>query len=117
MSSGGCSQGIYGGTPAEILHAIQLRMCVCVAESLEKFFTKSCLDMISNAVVGMCDDSHRQSERDLPGLGPFRHGLMSLASMKTTERFARVHCLSLALNNSYLIDAILHKKEKIETNW
>lgn len=112
LSFGGCSQGVCGGTPAEILHAIQLRMCVCVAESLEKFFTKSCLDMISNAVVGMHNDSHRQSERDIPGLGPFRHGLMSIASLKAKERFARVCCLYLALNNSYLIDALLQKKGK-----
>ena len=112
LSFGGCERGIYGGTPAEILHALQLGMCVYVAESLEKLFTKSSLDLISNTVIGIVEQAHRQSDRDIPDIRPFRQGLMSVASLKAKERFARVYCLYLAFQNSYLIEELCKKKKK-----
>ena len=112
LSFGGCNRGIYGATPAEILHAIQLGLCEYVAESLDVFFTNSVLDIISYTVVGIFHNSHRQSERNLPGLGPFRQGLMSVKSLKAKERFARVYCIYLALNNSYCIQELCKKRFK-----
>ena len=112
MSIGGCERGIFGATPAEILHAIQLGMCEYVAESLDVLFTNASLDIISYTVVGIYHNSHRQSERNLPGLGPFRQGLMSVKSLKAKERFARVYCIYLALQNSYCIESLCKKKFK-----
>ena len=112
MSIGGCDRGIFGATPAEILHAIQLGMCEYVAESLDVLFTDASLDIISYTVVGIYHNSHRQSERNLPGIGPFRQGLMSIKSLKAKERFARVYCIYLALQNSYCIKSLCKKRLK-----
>ena len=61
-------------------------------------------------IVGIYEDSRRQSERDLPDLGAFRNGLMSVNSLKAKERFARVYCVFLSLSNSYLIQELCTKK-------
>ena len=54
----------------------------------------------------MYQDLRRTSERDLPDLGPFRHGLMYVKSPTTKEKFARSYCLFLALSNSYFIGTL-----------
>jgi hypothetical protein len=55
---------------------------------MELTFTQSGLDQISHFVVGIYNDSRRQSERDIPDLGPFKHGLMSVKTLKAKERFS-----------------------------
>ena len=60
---------------------------------MEMIFTQSALDSISYFIVGIYEDSKRQSERDLPDIGPFCNGLMSVKSLNAKERFARVYCL------------------------
>ena len=112
ISFGGCDRNIYGATPAEILHAVLLGLCEYIAEGMEMIFTQSALDLISHVIVGIYEDSRRQSERDLPDIGPFRNGLMSVKSLKAKERFARVYCLFLALSNSHLIETLCTKKRK-----
>ena len=112
ISFGGCERNIYGATPAEILHAVLLGLCEYIAEGMEMIFTLSALDSISLFIVGIYEDSKRQSERDLPDIGPFRNGLMSVKSLKAKERFARVYCLFLALSNSHLIELLCTKKRK-----
>ena len=112
LSFGGCDRNIYGATPAEVLHAVLLGLCDYIADGMELTFTPGSMDLISNVVVGIYEDSRRQSERDLPDLGPFRHGLMSVKSLKAKERFSRVYCLFLALSNSYLITELCTKKRK-----
>lgn len=79
---------------------------------MERIFTQSALDSISYFRVGIHEDSKRQSERDLPDIGPFCTGLMSVKSLKAKERFARVYCLFLTLSNSHLIDLLCTKKRK-----
>ena len=112
LSFGGCNRNIYGATPAEVLHAVLLGLCDYIAEGMELTFTPGSMDLISHVVVGIYKDSRRQSERDLPDLGPLRHGLMSVKSLKAKERFSRVYCLFLALSNSYLINELCKKKRK-----
>ena len=112
LSFGGCNRNIYGATPAEVLHAVLLGLCDYIAEGMELTFTPGSMDLISHVVVGIYEDSRRQSERDLPDLGPFRHGLMSVKSLKAKERFSRVYCLFLAMSNSYLINELCKKKRK-----
>ena len=90
---------MHGGTPAGILHSIKFRMRAYVVESIELIFTKPSLDLISNAVPRTCEDSHCQSERNLPDLLPFRHRLMVVTNLKSKERFALVYCLYLNLSN------------------
>jgi hypothetical protein len=109
---GGCDRGIHGATPAEILHSIQLGLCEYIAESLLMIFTPSSIDIISNTVVGIFENSHCQSERDLPNLNSFRQGLMAVKSLKAKERFARVYCIYLALSNSYCIKELWKKRKK-----
>lgn len=113
LSFGGCPRSIWGATPAEILHAIQLGLCEYIADALEShLFTESALDLISSTIIGILSESKRQSVRDIPDLGAFRLGLMSVKSLKAKERFARVFCLYLALSNSYCIKALCSKKRK-----
>ena len=91
---GGCKRGIYCATPAEILHAVLLRLCDYIAECMELTFTNSAMDLISHDIVRI-QDSRRKIKRDLPDLGLFRHRLMSVKSLKIKDLFL---CLLLILN-------------------
>ena len=75
-------------------------------------FTNSAIDLVLSVVIGIYNDSRRQSECDLPDLGPFRNGLMSVKVLKAKERFARIYCMYLALQNSYLVDELYKKRIK-----
>ena len=112
LSFGGCNRNIYGATPAELLHAVLLGLCEYIAEGMDLLFTKSATDLVSSVVIGIYNDCRRQSERDLPDLGPFRNGIMSVKALKAKERFARIYCIYLALHNSYLIDELCKKRLK-----
>lgn len=116
ISFGGCARNIFGATPVEILHAVQLGLCEYIAEALDTIFTSSALEIISKTLVGIIAESKRQSERNLPNLGPFRMGLMSVKSLKAKERFARVYCVYLCLSNSYCVKALCSKKRKRQKN-
>ena len=109
---GGCNRNIYGATPAEILHAVLLGLYEYISEAIDLIFTPACIDMISEVVVGIYKDSKRQSERDLPDIGPFKTGLNSVKNLKAKERFARIYCVFLALSISYLITSLCLRKRK-----
>ena len=74
-------------TPAELLHAVLLGLCEYIAEGMDMLFTKTSMDMFSSVIVGIYNDARRQSERDLPDIGPFRNGLVSIKALKAKERF------------------------------
>ena len=112
LSFGGCKRNIYGATPAELLHAVLLGLCEYIAEGMDMLFTKASIDMISNVIVGIYNDARRQSERDLPDIGPFRNGLVSVKALRAKERFARLYCVFLAMHNSYLIEELCKKRRK-----
>ena len=78
---------------------------------MEMMFTTLAMDLMYDVTVGIYEDSRRQSERDLPDLGPFRHGLMSVKQLKAKEIFSRIYCVFLTLSHSYLIQALCTKKE------
>ena len=40
------------------------------------------MDLISDITMIIYEHSRRKSERNLPGLGPFVHGLMSVKQLK-----------------------------------
>ena len=73
---------------------------------MDNIFTVSSLDLISHVAVVTYEDSRRQSERDLPDLGPFRNELMSGKSLKAKEIYSRIYCVFLALSNLFLIEAL-----------
>ena len=112
LSFGGCNRNIYGATPAEMLHAFLLGLCDYIAEGMDMIFTQGSLDLISSIVAGICDGARRQSERDMPDIGAFRNGLVSVKALKAKERFNRIYCIYLAFLNSYLIDELCKKKRK-----
>ena len=117
LSFGGDKRGIYGGTPAEILHAIQLGLCEYIADAIDLMFTPSSMSNISCVIAGIYRDNRRQSERDLPNIRAFRNGLTSVAKLKATERFSRVYVLMLALSNSYLVmDLCTRKRKRIQNS-
>ena len=112
LSFGGDPRGIYGATPAEILHAVELGLCEYLAEAVDLIFTQTSLDSISYVVAGIYRDNRRQSERDVPSIVAFRNGLTSVAKLKATERFSRVYVLLLALSNSHLVKDLCTRKRK-----
>ena len=109
---GGCKRNIYGGTPAELLHQVLLGLCEYIADSFNLIFTNIPQDLFSLTTSGIVQNSKRQSERDIPNLSAFKNGLMSVSSLKATERYGRVFCIYLAMSNSYLIDELCTKKRK-----
>ena len=112
LSFGGDPRGIYGGTPAEILHAVLLGLCDYISEALDLMFTQSTLDVISTTIAGIYQDSKRQSERSIPSITAFRNGLNTTAKLKAKERHAKIFMLVVALSNSYLINHLCSKKRK-----
>ena len=105
LSFGGCSRNIYGATPPEILHVFELGLCDYIAEGMDLIFTQNSIGIISNTVVGIVSTSSRQSERNVPNLGPFKQGLMAVKTLKAKERFSRVYCIYLALCNSFTVES------------
>ena len=60
LNFGECTQGIYCDNPAEILHAVLLRLCDYIAECMELTFTNLAMDLISHDIVRI-QDSRRLS--------------------------------------------------------
>ena len=112
MSFSGCERNIYGGTPAEILHAVLLGLCDYIAEGIKMTFTESSIADISTTTAGICKDSRRQSERRIPYLGHFRKGLMSVKSLKAKDRFGRIFLVYISLINSHLICDLCKKRKR-----
>ena len=81
---------------------------------MEMTFTTSAMDLIYDITVGIYKHSRRQSERDLPDLVPFRHGLIYIKQLKAKEIFSRIYCVFLSLSNSYLIQELCTQKRKNE---
>ena len=48
---GGCSQNVYGDTPAEILHVVLLCLCEYIAEGIKSTSTVSAIAMMSHVIV------------------------------------------------------------------
>ena len=76
---------MYGATPAEILHTVLLGLCEYIADAMGLVFTDGAFDHISQTFPGIYNDSRRQSKRNLPEVGPFCHGIMSIANLKDKE--------------------------------
>ena len=109
--SGGCNRDIHGGSPAKILHAVLLGLCVYIAKSINLTFTDSGIFKISTATAGICDDCRQQSERDLSCLVHLTKGLNKVKFLKAKDRFGRVFCVYLSLMNSYLISDLCKPKK------
>ena len=62
LSFGGDNRGLYGWTPAEILHAVLLGLCDYITEAINLMLTQTSMDQISHVVAGIYKDSGRQSD-------------------------------------------------------
>ena len=112
LDFGGGNHNICSATPAELLHAVELGLCEYISESLDLFFTRSSMVIISKAVSTIVGNSRRQSQRDLPNLSPFRNGLKSVKALKAKERFARCYAIWLALMNPTVISLLCKNNRK-----
>ena len=83
---------------------------------MEVTCTTSAMYFISDVTVSIYGHSRRQSKRDLPDLGPFRHGLMSVKQLKAKERFPRIYYVFISLSNSYIIQTLCKKTRKKREN-
>ena len=82
LSFGRRTKDIYDATPAKIWNAILLGLYNYICKWVELTFTDSAIDLIIHVVVGTYQSFHRQSNRNLSGLDQFRHGLISVKSLK-----------------------------------
>ena len=92
LSFGGDKRGIYGGTPTEILHAIQLGLCEYISHAIDLMFSPTSVSNISCVIAGIYRHNRCQIERDLPDLRAFRNGLTSVAKLKVAELFLLYMC-------------------------
>ena len=90
LSFGVCDMNIYGGTLAEVLHDLLLVLCEYIDEVINLIFTQSSLEMISHLVVCIHRDNRHKSKRNILNVDPFSNGLMSVKTLKATERFAMI---------------------------
>ena len=110
---GGCSRNIWGSTPIELLHGVELGLCNYIHESYEIIFTETERQIISNTATNIFTNNYRQSERQFPILNHFRNGISAYKNLKAVERFARCVAIYIALNNSYCISALISwRKQK-----
>ena len=92
---------VHTNTPPEALHAILLGPITYLNTDLS--FTKSGKDAIISAWENIYPCTRYQSERDMPSISTFRHGLDSVKGLKADERFERTFAIFLSLMNSSLI--------------
>jgi hypothetical protein len=109
---GGCLRSIWGATPLEVLHAIELGLCEYVYDCLEMKFTRKSIAFISMTIAGIVRNGKRQSVRNLPDLGPFENGIIGVTSLNAKQKFARIYALYLAFMNPYVIEQLSKAKVK-----
>ena len=109
---------LVGVIEAKVLYAVLLGLCQYITKGIDLLFTKSAIDLVSSVVIGIYNDSRRQSERDLPDLSPFGNGLMSVKALKAKERFLHIYYIYLALQNYHLMAPYLQDTtERYHSEW
>ena len=108
---GGSITNIWGGTPVELLHAVEMGLCDYIYDSYILIFTDSEQEIISKTVSSIVISNYRQSERSFPDISHFKNGL-GFKNLKAKERFYRCVMIYIALNNSFCVDALIQWRRK-----
>ena len=102
--------GINVATPPEALHAIQLGLCIRLVESLISELPKSAQEELDNMVAAISSKFHRQSDREMPDLKPFKSGLSNTSRLTAKQKYARVFVIYLALNTKSFAQKVTSTK-------
>jgi len=110
---GGNPGGIYTSTPIEVLHGINLGICMYISKHLENKFTKSFHTTMNSWTVAVSILARRQSERDLHDLTAFRYGLVKIANLTGDEKVARIFMLYLLfMQLEFVLDVLAPRNEQ-----
>ena len=110
MCFGANPYGINIATPPEALHAIMLGLCIRVVESLISELPKRAQIELDNLVARLAMKFHRQSDREMPDLKPFKSGLSNTSRLTAKQKYARVFIIYLALKDKTLAQFITGTK-------
>ena len=110
MCFGANPYGINIATPPEALHAILLGLCIRVVESLISELPKRAQIELDNLVARLAMKFHRQSDREMPDLKPFKSGLSNTSRLTAKQKYARVFIIYLALKDKTLAQFITGTK-------
>ena len=83
-----------------------------ITEGMESTITASTMDIMSHVIVGIYEESRRQSEQDLSDLRSLKNNLMSVKSLNVKEHFPRICCVYLVLSNYFLTEDLCKKRKK-----
>ena len=108
---GGSITNIWGGTPVELLHAVEMGLCDYIYDSYILIFTDSEQEIISKTVSSIVISNYRQSERSFPDISHFKNGL-GFKNLKAKERFYRCVMIYIALNNSFCVGVLIQWRRK-----
>ena len=104
--------GIYGATPMEPLHNMQLGICTYIFTSMENRFTYTFHKQMDPYARIVSNLARCQSERSVPDLKPFNEGMVTSAKLTGKEKFARVFMLFLIFMQSEFIESVLPPRAK-----
>ena len=110
MCFGANPYGINIATPPEALHAILLGLCIRLVESLISELPKRAQEELDKLVAKIAMKFHRQSDREMPDLKPFKSGLSNTSRLTAKQKYARVFIIYLALKDKSLADFITSTK-------
>ena len=110
MCFGANPYGINIATPPEALHAILLGLCIRLVESLISELPKRAQEELDNLVARIAMQFHRQSDREMPDLKPFKSGLSNTSRLTAKQKYARVFIIYLALKDKSLAQYITSTK-------
>ena len=102
--------GINIATPPEALHAILLGICIRLVESLISELPKKAQEELDQLVGRIAMKFHRQSDREMPDLKPFKSGLSNTSRLTAKQKYARVFIIYLALKHNSIAKYITTTK-------
>ena len=109
--------GVFGGTPAEILHVFFMGLIKYQCNHFLDSFSTSGLEIINEAVTNIIATTERQRGKSLvpEGLNTFRHGLSKVSLLTGKESYCRVFVMFLALSCSDCTKMLAECRAKNET--
>ena len=102
--------GIMGCTPPDNCHQINKGIIERLPEIFLARCTKKMVEVIDVHSAFIAKNMKRQSDRSVPSLSPFRHGLSEVAKLTSNENIGRVFVMYLVLLTRDFEDVIVSKK-------
>ena len=108
--------GINGATPPEPLHLFYLGLCKYLPESFYARISDDTKKFLETESSNICTLHHRQSDRSLPFIRSFRHGIQAPTKLSAQEKYAQCFALYLCLLTSNVKNYIIDKPGRRKNN-